>query len=206
MLHHYYTNKCSVCQAIGDVFGGAFGVNNTRIDNFMKVCYSITCNSITRAKDFDLRRTTMNEGTMVEEKVVQEPESEASAADEAKPITAPETEAADQAESGAARKKTTSGALKDAWKQVFGQTLSVALQGRGNVVMVRVNDGALQHLDMLVEAEITKSRSESAAFLISEGIRANRELFDRIGAITQQISDLRTQLRQEVQREIQNKR
>lgn len=151
----------------------------------------------------------MNEGTIVEEKVVQEPESgesEASAANEAEPTTAPETEAADRPESGAPKKKTTSGALKNAWRQVFGQTLSVALQGRGNVVMVRVNDEALQHLDMLVEAEITKSRSESAAFLINEGSRANQELFDRIGTITQQISDLRTQLREEVQREIQNKR
>ena len=99
----------------------------------------------------------------------------------------------------------SSESIKGAWKQVFGQALSVALQGRGNVVMVRINDEALQNLDMMVEAEITKSRSESAAFLINEGIGANQELFDRIGAIAQQISDLRAQLRDEVQREIQKK-
>jgi hypothetical protein len=97
-------------------------------------------------------------------------------------------------------KKPTGVQLKDAWKQVesFGQTLSVALQGRGNVVMVRVNDEALAHLDMLVEAEITKSRSESAAFLINEGINANQPLFRRISAITGQIAELREQLRLEV--------
>ena len=97
-------------------------------------------------------------------------------------------------------KKPTGEQLKDAWKQVesFGQTLSVALQGRGNVVMVRVNDEALAHLDMLVEAEITKSRSESAAFLINEGINANQSLFNRISAITGQIAELREQLRLEV--------
>ena len=97
-------------------------------------------------------------------------------------------------------KKGNSPSLRDAWRQMesFGQTLSEALQGRGNVVMVRVNDEALGHLDMLVEAEVTKSRSESAAFLINEGIAANQDLFDRIKSITDQISALRDQLRQEV--------
>jgi len=93
--------------------------------------------------------------------------------------------------------------LKDALKQVesFGQALGDALQGRGNVVMVRVNDEALEHLDMLVEAEITKSRSESAAFLIGEGIAANQELFGKISTITSQIAELREQLRHEVKLE-----
>lgn len=96
--------------------------------------------------------------------------------------------------------KAASQSLKDAWKQVesFGQALSVALQGRGNVVTLRVNDEALRHMDMLIEAEVTKSRSESAAFLINEGIRANQELFDRISSITQKIVELRNQLREEV--------
>ncbi|HQE93468.1 MAG TPA: hypothetical protein PLH19_11315 [Anaerolineae bacterium] len=97
-------------------------------------------------------------------------------------------------------KKPAAATLKDALKQVetFGQALSDALQARGNVVMVRVNDEALAHLDMLVDAEVTKSRSESAAFLIAEGIKANRDLFEKIGSVTQQISELREQLRQEV--------
>lgn len=99
-------------------------------------------------------------------------------------------------------RKSTSESLREAWKQVesFGQALSNALQGRGNVITLRVNDEALRHLDMLVEAEITKSRSESAAFLINEGIHANQELFDRISTITQQIVALREQLRAEVQK------
>ena len=91
-------------------------------------------------------------------------------------------------------------ALKDALERVesLGKTLAAALQDRANVVMVRVNDDALKHLDMLVEADITKSRSESAAFLITEGIKANRDLFDRISSITEQIAALRSQLRQSV--------
>ena len=104
-----------------------------------------------------------------------------------------------------ADKKPSGEPLKEALRQfehqfsLFGQMLGEALQGRGNVVMVRVNDEALKHLDMLVEAEMTKSRSESAAFLISAGIQANQALFDKIGAITQQIASLREQLRKEVQ-------
>jgi len=108
-----------------------------------------------------------------------------------------------EASSAGEEKKSTSATLKEAWKQVesFGQTLSEALQGRGNVVMVRVNDEALAHLNMLVEADVTKSRSESAAFLISEGINANAQLFDRIKNITEQITELRKKLRKEVQLE-----
>ncbi|HOT90046.1 MAG TPA: hypothetical protein PLJ78_01685 [Anaerolineae bacterium] len=110
------------------------------------------------------------------------------------------------AEEGTAKpeaKKPASATLKDALKQVesFGQALSDALQARGNVVMVRVNDEALAHLDMLVDAEVTKSRSESAAFLIAEGIKANQTLFEKISNITQQISELREQLRKEVKLE-----
>jgi len=114
---------------------------------------------------------------------------------------APDPEAAQKP----ADKKPSGEPFKDALRQfehqvgVFGQMLGDALQGRGNVVMVRVNDEALKHLDMLVEAEMTKSRSESAAFLISAGIQANQALFDKIGTITQQIASLREQLRKQVQ-------
>jgi hypothetical protein len=96
--------------------------------------------------------------------------------------------------------KATTAALKDALERVesLGKALASALQDRANVVMVRVNDDALKHLDMLVEADITKSRSESAAFLITEGIKANRELFGKISSITEQIAALRAQLRETV--------
>jgi hypothetical protein len=63
---------------------------------------------------------------------------------------------------------------------------------------VRVNDDTLRHLDMLVEAGVCKSRSESAAFLINAGVNSSQELFAKIGAITSQIADLRSQLREMV--------
>jgi hypothetical protein len=64
---------------------------------------------------------------------------------------------------------------------------------------VRVNDDSLHYLDVLVEADITKSRSESAAFLINEGIKANAALFNKISDITDQIVALKAQLRESVQ-------
>lgn len=96
--------------------------------------------------------------------------------------------------------KTHEPGIKNAWKQVenIGQALGDALQGRGNVVMVRINDEALKYLDMLVEADVVKSRSEAAAWLISEGVGANQDLFHKIGEVTQQISALREKLRETV--------
>lgn len=127
------------------------------------------------------------------------PEDKSPAAPAAEPPAAGNVPQEDQ-EARPATSGKTSASLREAWRQVetVGQALGEALQGRGNVVMVRVNDEALHHLDMLVEAEITKSRSESAALLISEGIKANQALFERIAEITRQIADLRAQLRREV--------
>ena len=74
--------------------------------------------------------------------------------------------------------------------------VSRALADRTNVVMIRVNDETLRYLDMLVEADICKSRSESAAFLIAEGVKANAALYERISEVTEQIAELRRQLRE----------
>jgi len=80
-------------------------------------------------------------------------------------------------------------------------TLEAALSGRGNTVMVRVNDDALAKLDMLVEAGICKSRSESAAFLLQRGIEGSAAMFDRIGDVTTKISSMRQELLEWVQQE-----
>ena len=81
----------------------------------------------------------------------------------------------------------------------FMETLEVALVGRGNAVMVRVNDEALEKLDMLVASGICGSRSESAAFLLQSGIEASESLFGRISEVTNQITSMRQELRDWVQ-------
>ncbi len=83
----------------------------------------------------------------------------------------------------------------------FMDTLEAALTGRGNTVMVRVNDEALEKLDMLVAAGICKSRSESAAFLLQRGIESSAAVFERIATVTDQITSLRQELLEWVQGE-----
>jgi hypothetical protein len=133
---------------------------------------------------------------MDEEQIV---EGEATEIPEAEETTETPKETA-VGEKTAVEPKAASVALKDALGRFesLGKTLASAMQDRANVVMVRVNDDALRHLDMLVEADVTKSRSESAAFLITEGIKANQVLFDKIGSVTDQIAALRAQLRESV--------
>ena len=137
-----------------------------------------------------------NNGKDVEEPVVEEPTSEETTAD-AEP-------AADEAKGGPAGSSmggTINEAVRQVEKQVgnISKALGSALQDRANVVMVRVNDDSLHYLDVLVEADITRSRSESAAFLINEGIKANAALFNKISDITDQIVALKAQLRESVQ-------
>jgi hypothetical protein len=118
---------------------------------------------------------------------------------------ADETVAQEKVESGEAKAGKAKSAARDtineAFKQVesftenLGKALGSALQDRANVVMVRVNNDSLDYLDMLVEADVTKSRSESAAFLINEGIKANEGLFNKIREVTDQIASLKAQLR-----------
>jgi len=133
---------------------------------------------------------------MVEDKVI---EGEAKEVEKKSVAKAAPKEAPKQEAPAAASKpldpKVSAAAIKDAVESM-GKAVTSALQDRANVVMVRVNDETLRHMDMLVEAEITKSRSESAALLISEGIKANARLYDKIGNITGQIANLRVELRE----------
>jgi Arc/MetJ-type ribon-helix-helix transcriptional regulator len=84
----------------------------------------------------------------------------------------------------------------------IGKAIETALSAREHVVMVRVNDESLTKLDHLVEAGIFKSRSESAAFLISEGIKAQSALFERISNKIEEINKLRNELKNIVGQEV----
>ena len=105
----------------------------------------------------------------------------------------PEESSSEKKETGGA-KKETAGANVGRAINSFMESLEAALSGRGNAVMVRVNDDALARLDMLIDAGICKSRSESAAFLLQRGIDSSGALFDRIISVTTQITRLREDL------------
>lgn len=75
---------------------------------------------------------------------------------------------------------------------------------RDNVVMVRIDAESLARLDELVDAGIMGSRSEAAAFLISEGIKGRQPLFDRIAEKVQEIRRVKDELRNLVDIEGEN--
>ena len=87
----------------------------------------------------------------------------------------------------------------------MGENIRDTVQGmrgnRDNVVMVRVDKASLDRMDELVEAGILGSRSEAAAFLIGEGIKARQPLFDRIAEKIQEIRRAKEELRQLVEEE-----
>ena len=67
---------------------------------------------------------------------------------------------------------------------------------RDNVVMVRMDVDSLEKLDQLVEAGISGSRSEAAAFLIVEGVKSRQGLFDKMADKVEEIRRAREDLRQ----------
>ena len=109
-------------------------------------------------------------------------------------VSKEELEATPVAKETAGAKKESTGANVGKAINSFMESLEAALSGRGNAVMVRVNDEALAKLDMLIEAGICKSRSESVAFLLQRGIDSSGSLFDRIISVTSQITHLRKDL------------
>jgi Arc/MetJ-type ribon-helix-helix transcriptional regulator len=79
------------------------------------------------------------------------------------------------------------------------KAINSALAARDHVVMVRVNEDSLKRIEELVQSGIFKSRSEAAAFLISEGIKSQTELFGRIESKIGEIERLRAELKGIVQ-------
>lgn len=85
-------------------------------------------------------------------------------------------------------------------KRVIDKTLA----SRNTVLTIRVNDESNKKLNMLVEAGLFKSRSESAAFLIQEGIRNQEALFSRISSKLKKIDKIREELKNIVADEIES--
>jgi ATP-dependent Clp protease ATP-binding subunit ClpA len=75
------------------------------------------------------------------------------------------------------------------------QTLAAARRAKPgpktNVVMCRVDDRALEALDLLIEAGIRTTRSDAAAWLIEAGIVAQSDLFTSVAATVAEIRRLR---------------
>jgi Arc/MetJ-type ribon-helix-helix transcriptional regulator len=70
-----------------------------------------------------------------------------------------------------------------------------SIQARMNAITVQVDDETQEKIDHLVEAGIFKNRSESAAYLIHEGIKARAEVFAAIDDRLAEIERMRSKLR-----------
>ncbi len=80
-------------------------------------------------------------------------------------------------------------------RETVKDTLQGVRSSRDNVVMVRTNKESLDRLDELVEGGIANSRSEAAAFLITEGIKARQGLFDKMSEKIEEIRKTKEELR-----------
>jgi len=78
-----------------------------------------------------------------------------------------------------------------------------ALSSRNTVLTIRVNDQSNIKLNMLVDAGLFKSRSESAAFLIQEGIKRQAGLFEKISSKLEKIEQIRKDLEKIVSEEFE---
>ena len=95
------------------------------------------------------------------------------------------------------------GAVSDAIEKVVastvGDSLRTTIEGvrskRDNVVMVRVSRESLARLDELVDCGLTNSRSEAAAFLIAEGIKAREDLYEKIAEQSRVIREAKERLK-----------
>jgi len=77
----------------------------------------------------------------------------------------------------------------------FVRSVRGALKERDNVIMTRLADEDLDKLDALVEVELFKSRSEAVAYFIHEGIKARKDLFDKVTPTVEKIQQLKQQAR-----------
>jgi hypothetical protein len=77
-----------------------------------------------------------------------------------------------------------------------------ALASRNTVLTIRVNDESNKKMNMLVDAGLFKSRSESAAFLIQEGIKSQNMLFKKISAQMDKIEKIREELQKVISEEL----
>ncbi len=68
-------------------------------------------------------------------------------------------------------------------------------QTRDNVVMVRVDKDSLDRMDDLIEAGVVGSRSESANYLITEGINSRQHFFDVVASKVAEIRRAKEELR-----------
>jgi Arc/MetJ-type ribon-helix-helix transcriptional regulator len=85
-------------------------------------------------------------------------------------------------------------------KKVIDRTVS----SRNTVLSIRVSEESERKLRMLVDAGLFKSRSESAAFLIEEGIKNQEPLFTKISSQLHKIDKIKKELKTIISKEMES--
>ncbi len=108
--------------------------------------------------------------------------------------------------------KKKKGALEDFGNQVekfanrtaesIKKAIDRALSSRNTVLTIRVNDNSNEKINRLVESGLFKTRSESAAFLIMQGIKSQQDLFDKIEGKIRRMEKIKEELKSIVSEEI----
>jgi Arc/MetJ-type ribon-helix-helix transcriptional regulator len=80
---------------------------------------------------------------------------------------------------------------------VHGNLMST---GRANVVASRLGDEDLRLIDMLMEAGIFNTRSEAVAYLVSEGIKARRDTFEKVSKSLEEIRKTRKEAENQIEK------
>lgn len=83
------------------------------------------------------------------------------------------------------------------------KVIDKALASRNTVLTIRVNEESDKKLRMLVDAGLFKSRSESAAFLIQEGIKNQEPLLTKISSQLNRIDKIKDELKHIIAKEMQ---
>jgi Arc/MetJ-type ribon-helix-helix transcriptional regulator len=89
--------------------------------------------------------------------------------------------------------------------ETIKETIDKSLDSRNTVLTIRVNEEANKKLNMLVNAGIFKSRSESAAFLIEEGVKHQEKLFKKIAEKLEKIERIKDELKDIISEEMSDK-
>ncbi len=72
--------------------------------------------------------------------------------------------------------------------------------GRSNVVASRIGNEELKLIDTLIEARLFGTRSEAVAYLVSEGIKARQDVFDKVSTSLEQIREIMREAEEHVER------
>lgn len=83
------------------------------------------------------------------------------------------------------------------------KVIDKAMASRNTVLSIRINEDCDKKLKMLVDTGLFKSRSESAAFLIHEGIKNQEPLFAKISSQLHKIEKIKGELENIISKEME---